>query len=281
MTIKIPLTRGQFAIVDNIDADLAKLNWYANLSMGKYYPSRKVPHPDLPSKQIGQNLPRLIMERKLGRKLDKDERVDVIDNNSLNCTRSNLRLSTQPNRYRRNHLQGRAVIEIELAGGRVAIIDECDTDLTDFKWSVQSKQREKTSYAYSKSPDITKDRKVMEAMHRVVLERKLGRPLRSDEVTDHIDGNGLNNCRDNLRPATYMQNAHNRREYVNNSSGYKGVYWSKKMQKWAAKICANGKQKHLGLFDTPEEAHAAYCEAAASSEFHGEFANFGEVTNGN
>jgi hypothetical protein len=55
-----------------------------------------------------------------------------------------------------------------------------------------------------------------------------------------------------------------------NTSGYKGVYWYEDRKKWRAQIGYQGKVTNLGSFDTPEEAHAAYCEAA--HRLHGEFA---------
>lgn len=87
---------------------------------------------------------------------------------------------------------------------------------------------------------------------------------------DHENGVTLDNRRNNLRFATSSQNAMNRRKTSANSSGYKGVHWHKGHQKWCAQIKVNGKSIHLGYFDTPEEAHAAYCEAA--TRLHGDFA---------
>ena len=75
---------------------------------------------------------------------------------------------------------------------------------------------------------------------------------------DHEDGDGLNNRITNLRPATNAQNSHNKRKYSNNTSGFKGVSWHKQVGRWQAKIL----NTYIGMYDTPEEAHAAYCLAA-------------------
>jgi hypothetical protein len=88
---------------------------------------------------------------------------------------------------------------------------------------------------------------------------------------DHKDRDGLNNRLINLRPATRSQNAANSNLSARNTSGYKGVYWSKKMNCWWAAITVNGRQKSLGCFDNPESAFEAY-KIAATKAF-GEFAN--------
>jgi hypothetical protein len=75
---------------------------------------------------------------------------------------------------------------------------------------------------------------------------------------------------ENLRPATKSQNAANRGKTCNNTSGFKGVWWRRRYRKWQATIGVNGKRFYLGMFDTPEAAHAAY--AAAAQRLHGEFA---------
>ena len=93
------------------------------------------------------------------------------------------------------------------------------------------------------------------------------------EQIDHIDGNGLNNDIENLRAATRSQNGSNRGAQKNNTSGFKGVSWHKKAQKWQAQIIADRKHRYLGYFDTPEAAHEAY--KAAAIKLHKEFANFG------
>lgn len=90
---------------------------------------------------------------------------------------------------------------------------------------------------------------------------------------DHINGVRADNRYVNLRDVSQMQNAKNMKRPVSNTSGFKGVSWHKRSGKWQAVIACNKKQNHLGLFLTPEDAYAAYCEAAL--RLHGEFACFG------
>lgn len=89
------------------------------------------------------------------------------------------------------------------------------------------------------------------------------------EDVDHIDGDRTNNAWRNLRSATRTENRWNTGAYKINTSGYKGAFYHSGARRWVAQINANGKKHYLGLFDTPEAAHAAYCKAAA--ELHGSF----------
>ena len=92
----------------------------------------------------------------------------------------------------------------------------------------------------------------------------------ADFHVDHIDSNPANNAIANLRLATNAENACNRGAPANNTSGYKGVTWKKSKNRWNAQIMVDRKKKNLGYFNTAEEAHAAYCNAA--EQLHGNFA---------
>lgn len=87
---------------------------------------------------------------------------------------------------------------------------------------------------------------------------------------DHINGINGDNRIENLREASKAQNQRNKGMMANNTSGFKGVSWNSRAKKWQALIAKGGKNRNLGQFDTPEAAHAAYCEAA--KKYHGEFA---------
>lgn len=81
---------------------------------------------------------------------------------------------------------------------------------------------------------------------------------------DHINGIRNDNRMANLRDVTCAQNAHNRAMPRSNTSGYQGIIWHPQTGKWRARIRADGKSYSLGLYDRPEDAHAAYLSAKAT-----------------
>jgi hypothetical protein len=90
-----------------------------------------------------------------------------------------------------------------------------------------------------------------------------------DGYLDHANGDRADNRISNLRSATPSQNNANRRRARNNISGFKGVWFRQRTGKWQAEIRKDGKSRHLGLFPTAADAHAAYC--AAAREIHGAY----------
>ena len=98
-------------------------------------------------------------------------------------------------------------------------------------------------------------------VHRLVMNAP------SDKQVDHINCNKLDNRKCNLRLCSNQENAFNRRKHYNNKSGLKGAYRDGK--RWRSQIYLDGKHIHLGGYDTPEEAHQAYCDA--SKKYHGDF----------
>lgn len=91
-----------------------------------------------------------------------------------------------------------------------------------------------------------------------------------DGDVDHVNSDRGDNREVNLRQADRSQNMRNRGATRRNSTGLKGVCWDGEKKKWLAQIKLDGRNKYLGRYDTPEEAHAAYVKAATRE--HGEFA---------
>ncbi|QGJ87600.1 HNH endonuclease [Gordonia phage Faith5x5] len=151
-----------------------------------------------------------------------------------------------------------SVVEIPVAGGHVALVDESDRDLVSrYRWSAL--QTGKTVYA-QRAIQRADGRWTTQKMHQLITGYAL---------TDHRNGNGLDNRRANLREATQAQNMCNRRPSTG-ASGYKGVTWHARLNRWKGQITKAGRNHHLGYFQVAEDAARAYDDAARL--MHGEFA---------
>lgn len=157
--------------------------------------------------------------------------------------------------------------EIPITRGHIVLVDDEDYDsLSAHKWQVKvSGKGIVTFYARRTILQSTGVRKTM-LMHRIICPEY--------KRVDHIDHNGLNNQRNNLRPCTRAQNGMNSRKAPGCSSAYKGVTWSPRDKRWVAQInmrTERGKQvKTIGLFR--EESDAAQAYNFVADEWFGEFA---------
>lgn len=150
-------------------------------------------------------------------------------------------------------------IEIPLTQGKVALVDDEDHALiSQFKWYAH-KQWE-VWYARTRWPKWPIDKKTY--MHRMILN--LSDP---DQKVDHINHNGLDNRRENLRVCTQSENQRNSRK-INRSSKYRGVSWRKREKKWQVIIRYSGKIKWLGYFESEIEAAKAYNEFIQVRDLH-------------
>ena len=140
-----------------------------------------------------------------------------------------------------------------------ALVDDEDYELVStFNWSVSKSN----NVIYARTEVLIQGRRVCFFMHRFILG------VCSELFTDHRNGNGLDNRKENLRICDASSNAKNRKLNSDNSTGYKGVTFE--FGKYRAIIHNNKKKIHLGMFSTPVEAALAYDEAA--NKLHGEFA---------
>lgn len=160
--------------------------------------------------------------------------------------------------------------KIPLTRGKVALVDDADFDwLNHYRWRAQEKCSG-NFYATRHALREAGEKRRTVGMHQIIAA------IMGFERPDHIDGNGLNNQRGNLRPATKSENGANRKLNRNNTSGFKGVGWNKAQQKWTASIRQFGKLRYLGYFLDVMAAARAYDVAA--KEIFGKFArlNFPE-----
>jgi len=166
--------------------------------------------------------------------------------------------------------------KIPLTQGKFAIVDPADyLRFARYKWRLCRTKGKNVLYA-ERSIRLPNGRYSRILMHRQIMGLSKScvlhdiRNTTSDiRVIDHINGDGLDNRRANLRLATVAQNAWNSKKR-NPISGYKGVYFDRQKRFWRAAIVCNRKRIHLGYFKNKITAAKAY--DAAARKFHGQFA---------
>ena len=155
--------------------------------------------------------------------------------------------------------------QIPLTQGRFALVDDEDyEELNKYKWHAAWAPSTKSFYAARNSKQINNSKRNTIYMHKELLS-----PAKGMQV-DHINHDTLDNRRGNLRIATLSENRANSRIQANSTSGYKGVTWNLRNNKWWSQIVVNCKHEYLGSFTCLMKAAAAYNRAAA--KYHGEFA---------
>lgn len=151
-----------------------------------------------------------------------------------------------------------STVEVPLTQGKVALIDAADADdILQYKWCYTGR------YAARALPRNRKPKK------HISMHQQLMKPPPGFEV-DHINRNGLDNRRSNMRVVTHAQNAKNLSLRKNNTSGFHGISFRSDIGKWCAQIRDNGRKRYLGLYATAEDAARAY--DAAAKAINGEFA---------
>lgn len=147
--------------------------------------------------------------------------------------------------------------EIPLSRGMVALVDDEDYEkLNKYKWTALFCKWE-IIYA------VRSENNSSVLMHRQILDAHKG------ITVDHINHNGLDNRRENIRLATVSENNMNRGKTKKNKSGYKGAYFDKRKRKYRTTIRKNNRTIHIGYFDTAIEAARAYDNAV--KQHFGEF----------
>src|ERR1700733_1474331 len=153
------------------------------------------------------------------------------------------------------------------AAGRVTRIDDEKYEIvSQYRWYVRETLREPVRrntgpYAFTMVGSKQAGTRTSILMHCLIM---------GATGIDHIDHDGLNNQRYNLRSATERQNNRNQRSRFGFTSEYKGVYWSRQKLRWHALITVNGDSRHLGFYVSEMEAALAYDDAAL--KWFGEFA---------
>lgn len=142
-------------------------------------------------------------------------------------------------------------IRLPLTQGQFAIIDEQDAPrVAKHKWFARKERI--IWYAYTNV--VIKGHRTVITLHRFLLD------FPSGLTVDHINGNGLDCRRSNLRVCTNTENVRNMKRRKDNASGFKGVNLHK--GRWRAYITIDGHQKSLGYYDSPADAARAYDSAA-------------------
>jgi len=153
---------------------------------------------------------------------------------------------------------------IPLTQGKFAIVDDEDyEELSKYKWFAHKEPS--AWYAY-RNVRLPNNKRTLISMHRQILNPPKGVGV------DHINHNGLNNKKENIRECTNAQNQHNRRRVKDKTtSKYKGVYYDERgKRKWVVRFKQDGKEHYVGCYYAETEAAEAYDRAV--SKLRGNFA---------
>lgn len=134
--------------------------------------------------------------------------------------------------------------QIPLTQNKFAIVDDKDFEnLNQFKWFFNGK-----GYAGRSKWIKGGNSSIQILMHRIILNAP------KNQEIDHINGDGLDNRRENLRLCSHAENSKNRKFYKNNTSGVRGVVWDKQMKSWAVQFWFDGKPFPRKLFKNIKNA---------------------------
>ena len=154
--------------------------------------------------------------------------------------------------------------QIPLTKGKIALVDDEDyEEVSAYNWYAHyCPFGGGTWYAYYGG--TSHGERIRLKMHRMIMNAP------DDTLIDHVDHDGLNNQKSNLRLCSKTENGQNRKgPTITNPTGYRGVSVRQHTKRFMARICVNGKSIYLGYYNTPSEAHSAFEEAAR--KYFGDF----------
>lgn len=145
--------------------------------------------------------------------------------------------------------------KIPLTQGKYAIVDDSDfAELSKFKWYFRNGYAVRTMQKGGKKKTVR--------MHRIIVKTPIGMD------TDHINRDKLDNRRNNLRICSRAENVANSFR-SDNTSGFRGIWFNKRLKKWQAGLNKSGKHIYVGIFKNINEAVSAYNKVAV--KYFGEF----------
>jgi len=162
-------------------------------------------------------------------------------------------------------------IESVRHGNHIILIDDEDYDkIKNITWHIGYERHSGGYYVLSKIWVKEEKKQYQIAMHRIIMDCPKGM------IVDHINHNGLDNRKCNLRICTHSENGRNVKKHrIDTSSRYKGVCKKTKEKNYSAQITIDKKRIHIGTFKTEDQAAIAYNIAAL--KHHGEYASLNNV----